>query len=156
MSLLLQASRGGVRDWIWKLLPGPAAADLDHHHQRRRGEDRRFRRLGITYPVKTTDTVVVFDSSLTTQAQPVADLAAGTYIGEEHSFIWYGWGNIDTPPLIQGGAGVLMMPYAGMRGDRRSRELDDHHDARRLHHVQVDGRLRAQPDEPPWIPRPCR
>ena len=57
---------------------------------------------------------MVFDSSLTTQAQPVADLAAGTYIGEEHSFIWYGWGNMDTPPLIQGGAGVLMMPYAGM------------------------------------------
>ena len=35
---------------------------------------------GITYPVKTTDTVVVFDSSLTTQAQPVADLAAGTWL----------------------------------------------------------------------------
>ena len=116
--------------------------NIVHPHRRRRGEDRRFRQLGITYPVKTTDTVVVFDSSLTTQAPQVADLAAGTYIGEEHSFIWYGSGDMNTPPLIQGGAGVLMMRYAGMAAEGSAVSgTDNHHDARRLHHVQVDGRL---------------
>jgi hypothetical protein len=71
---------------------------------------------GVTYAVKVTDAVISFDSSLTTQAQPVATLANGTFVGEQHTFIWYGWGNQNTPPLVQGRTvGVLMMPYAGMQ-----------------------------------------
>ena len=71
---------------------------------------------GVTYAVKTSDAIVSFDSSLTTQAQPIATLANGTFVGEQHSFIWYGWGNMNTPPLVQGRTGgVLMMPYAGMQ-----------------------------------------
>jgi hypothetical protein len=71
---------------------------------------------GQTYAVRTTDIIVTFDTSLTTQAQPIATLAAGTYIGEQHTFIWYGWGNMNTPPLIeQRSAGILLMPYAGMQ-----------------------------------------
>ncbi|HXB28114.1 MAG TPA: hypothetical protein VNV25_25515 [Gemmatimonadaceae bacterium] len=71
---------------------------------------------GIAYTVKPTDAVIAFDSSIGSQAQPVATLNAGTYIGEAHSFVWYGWGGNQTPPLIQGAAaGVLMMPYAGMQ-----------------------------------------
>ena len=72
---------------------------------------------GVTYAVKTSDAIVSFDSSLTTQAQPIATLANGTFVGEQHTFIWYGWGNMNTPPLIQGAAGVLMMPYAGMQSE---------------------------------------
>jgi hypothetical protein len=67
------------------------------------------------YAVKPTDSVISFDSSVGAQTQPVATLNAGTYIGEPHSFVWYGWGGNQTPPLIQGAVGVLMMPYAGMQ-----------------------------------------
>ncbi len=35
---------------------------------------------GITYTVKPTDAVIPFDSSIGSQAQPVAILNAGTYI----------------------------------------------------------------------------
>src|SRR5271166_4972387 len=67
---------------------------------------------GLTVTVTPMLLGVNFDSSLTTQAQPVATLNAGKTVGEEHTFVWYGWGNMDTPPLIQGAAGVLMMPFA--------------------------------------------
>lgn len=105
------------RDWIWKILRGLQQQISIIIINGGGVKTAAFVGSGITYPVKTTDTVVVFDSSLTTQAQPVADLAAGTYIGEEHSFIWYGLGNMNTPPLIQGAGGVLMMPYAGMQSE---------------------------------------
>jgi hypothetical protein len=70
---------------------------------------------GINHTVLPTDATVYFDSSLGAQAQPVATLNAGTFIGEMHSFVWYGWGAGQTTPLIQGAVGVLMMPYAGMQ-----------------------------------------
>ena len=69
---------------------------------------------GATYTVKASDIIVLMDTSGGAQATATADLAPGTYIGETHTFIWYGWGLANTPPTITGTGGATMMPYAGM------------------------------------------
>jgi hypothetical protein len=68
-----------------------------------------------TYAVKTTDIIVLMDTSLGGQQTATADLGPGKTIGEKHTFIWYGWGNAQTPPTITGTGGATMMPYAGMQ-----------------------------------------
>jgi len=45
---------------------------------------------GITYAVKSTDIIVLLDTSLGGQATATANLSAGKTIGEEHTFVWYG------------------------------------------------------------------
>jgi len=69
---------------------------------------------GQTKTLRNTDVAVIFDTSGGGQATATADMIAPSFIGQEWTFSWFAWGNLQTPPTIQAPPGIGMVPFSGM------------------------------------------